>query len=134
MNLHFGQIPKVLELYLQISQYPILGRRIREHMRQELFARGVITAEQFEREVKEKAVLSQRREGLADPFAQETTEVWQERLAQIQDYLTDFYFAYNLPHALFEEIVRAVLAERAPGQEVTLPFNPELAPAQRILR
>jgi len=133
MNLHFGQIPKVLELYLQISQYPILGRRIREHMRQELFARGVITAEQFEREVKEKAVLSQRREGLADPFAQETTEVWQERLAQIQDYLTDFYFAYNLPHALFEEIVRAVLAERAPGQEVTLPFNPELAPWHILL-
>lgn len=39
------QIPKVLELYLQISQHPILGHRIRERMRQELFARGVITSD-----------------------------------------------------------------------------------------
>jgi len=133
MPSHLERIPKVLELYLQISQYPILGRRIRERMRQELFARGVITAGRFGREVREKAILSQRREGLSDPFAQETMEVWQERLAQIRDYLTDFYFAYNLPHALFEEIVRDVLAERAPGQEVTLPFNPELAPWHILL-
>jgi len=126
-------IPKVIELYLQISQYPILSRRIRECMRQELFTRGVISREQFEQEVREKAILSQRREGLSDPFAQETSEVWQERLAQIRDHLTDFYFAYNLPHALFEEIVRTVLAERAPDQEVTLPFNPELAPWHILL-
>jgi hypothetical protein len=133
MDQHLERIPKVLELYLQISQYPILGRRIRERMRQELFARGVITPEQFEQEVEDKAVLSQQREGLSDPFGQESGEVWRERLVQIRDYLTDFYFAYNLPHALFEEIVRDVLAERAPGWEVTLPFNPELAPWHVLL-
>jgi hypothetical protein len=125
---HLQRIPKVLELYLQISQYPILGRRIRERMRQELFDRGVITLEQFEQEVEEKAVLSQRREGLLDPFSQESARVWEDRLTQIRDHLTDFYFAYNLPHALFEEIVRAVLAQRVPGQRDILPFNPELAP------
>ena len=119
-------IPKVLELYLQISQYPILGRLIRERMRGELFERGVITPEQFRREVKDKARLSQQREGT--PPGQEREDVWRERLAQIQDHLTDFYFAYNLPHALFEEILRDVLAERALGQEDVLPFNPELAP------
>jgi len=59
--------------------------------------------------------------------------VWQERLEQIRDSLTDFYFAYNLPHTLFEEILRAALAERAPGQEVALPFNPELAPWHVLL-
>ncbi|MDY6878066.1 MAG: PEP/pyruvate-binding domain-containing protein [Chloroflexota bacterium] len=133
MSPHLEQIPKVLELYLQISQYPILGHLIRERMRQELFTRGIITPEQFEQEVKEKAVLSQQREGIADPFAQETAEVWQRRLVQIRDHMTDFYFAYNLPHTLFEEIVRAVLAKRAPGQEVTLPFNPELAPWHILL-
>jgi len=133
MHQRLERIPKVLEIYLQISQYPILGRRIRERMREELFGRGIITPEQFEREVKEKAILSQRREGLADPFIQEPAGVWQERLAQIQDHLTDFYFAYNLPHALFEEIMRAVLAERAPDQEIILPFNPELAPWHFLL-
>ncbi len=126
MHQHLEQIPKVLELYLQISQYPILGHRIRERMRQELFERGIITPEQFKQEVKDKAKLSQQREGA--PLGQDPEEVWQERLAQIRDHLTDFYFAYNLPHALFEEIMQDVLAERAPGQEDVLPFNPELAP------
>jgi len=127
------RIPKVLELYLQISQYPILGYRIREWMRHELFVRGVITGEQFEREVVDKAVLSQRREGLSDPFSQESAEMWQERLSQIRDHLTDFYFAYNLPHTLFEDIMRAVLAERSPGRDIVLPFNPELAPWDVLL-
>jgi hypothetical protein len=127
------RIPKVLELYLHISQYPILGHRIRERMREELFARGVITRKQFEQEVEEKAVLSQQREGLSDPFAQESAEVWQERLAQIRDHLTDFYFAYNLPHTLFDEIMHAVLAERALDEETALPFNPELAPQPVLL-
>ena len=127
------QIPQVLELYLQISQYPILGRRIRARMREELFARGVISAEVFEKEVEQKGVVSQQRERVQDPFAQEPVQVWHERLEQIRDHLTDFYFAYNLPHALFEEIVREVLAERAPGPSVSLSFNPELAPQSFLL-
>jgi len=127
------QIPKVLELYMQISQYPILGHRIRERMREEVFARGVITRGQFEREVRQKAIFSQEREGLSDPFGQESAEVWEERLSLIRDHLTDFYFAYNLPHALFEEIMADILAERALDQETALPFNPELAPRNVLL-
>ena len=46
MEHQLEQIPKVLQIYLQISQYPILGHRIRERMRTELFARGIITPEQ----------------------------------------------------------------------------------------
>lgn len=126
-------IPQVLELYLQISQYPILARRIRERMRAEIFGRGVISPVQFEEEVKEKAVMSQRREGLRDPFAQESIDVWRRRLEQIRDHLTDFYFAHNLPHTLFERIVRDVLAERAPEPEGSLSFNPELAPQSILL-
>jgi len=128
MDQPLARIPKVLQLYLEISQYPILSRRIRERMRQELFGRGVITPELFEQEVEEKAILSQRREGILDPFGQESASLWQDRLGQIRDHLTDFYFAYNLPHALFEEIVHAVLAQRVPGERDVLPFNPELAP------
>ncbi len=120
--------PKVLTLYLELSQYPILARHIRERMRKELFERGVITPEAFEAEVREKAVQSQRREGLHDPLAQEPPDIWRQRLSIVRDNLTDFYFAYNLPHDLFEEIVRQVLAERVPSQEVVLTFHPELAP------
>ena len=127
------QIPKVLELYMQISQYPILGHRIRERMREELFARGVITEGQFEQEVRQKAILSQEREGLSDPFGQESADVWAERLSLIRDHLTDFYFAYNLPHALFEEIMGDLLTERALDQKAAPPFNPELAPRNVLL-
>jgi hypothetical protein len=120
--------PKVLAIYLALSEYPILARQIRERMRQEMFARGVITPEQFEAEVKEKAVLTQKEEGLTDPLLQESAEEWEERVRIIRDHLTDFYFALNLPYTLFEEIVRSALRPRRPEEEIVLTFNPELAP------
>jgi hypothetical protein len=128
MGANARRLPEVFELYLELAQYPILADRIRERMRKELFSRGVLGPEDLEREVEEKAILSQKREGLTDPFAQEPSETWKKRLARIRDNLTDFYFAHNLPHELFEEIVQAVVTEGAPYQEVLLTFNPELAP------
>ncbi len=120
---------RVYGIQLKLAQYPILARKIRERMRQELFARGIITLTAFEAEVREKAILSQYREGLQDPFAQEPERVWNERRAVIRDQLTDFYFAYNLPHERLEEIVQSVLSSRAVPQdhELALTFNPELA-------
>jgi hypothetical protein len=122
------QHPKVLELYLEITRYPILAKRIRERMREELLSHHVVQPETFEQEVVEKALQSQRLEGLEAPNDQESPEVWQERLQLIRDNLTDFYFAYNLPHTLFVEIVQSLLQQRTPDQEVILSFNPELAP------
>jgi hypothetical protein len=119
--------PKVFRLYTEISEYPILASSIREQMRRELFRRGVISPTDFEKEVKEKAIRSQVREGLTDPLVQEPQEQWQTRLARIRDNLTDFYFAHNLPHEYFENIVRAVLARRVPAGEVVITFNAELA-------
>jgi hypothetical protein len=122
------RLPEIYEMYLELAQYPILADQIRARMRQELFARGIVGCEEFEREAEEKAVQSQIREGLTDPFAQEPGEIWQTRLRRLRDNLTDFYFAHNLPHDLFEEIVQAVVKEGAPHQKVLLTFNPELAP------
>lgn len=56
MSLDPTHFPKVLTLYLSLSQCPLLAPRIRERMRNELFARGVIDRETFEKEVREKAV------------------------------------------------------------------------------
>ena len=120
--------PKVLELYLEISQYPILAPTIRERMRSELYARGIISPTDLEHEVNHKAILSQKREGLTEPLAQEPADAWQRRVAHFRDTLTDFYFAHNLPHSLFERIVRDVLAKRVPADDIFLSFNPELAP------
>jgi len=121
-------MPKVLELYLEISRYPILAKDIRERMREELFARHVIARDLFEQEVTEKAIRSQYLEGLERPYEQESPEVWLQRIQQIRDDLTDFYFAYNLPHDRFAEIVKSVIRDRKPDKEVILTFNPELAP------
>jgi hypothetical protein len=119
---------KVLGIYLELAQYPILARRIRELMRQELFSKGFISLEAFEEEVKAKAIHSQRLEGMTDPLVEEPGDLWNERLAHVRDQLTDFYFAYNLPHDRLEEIIQSILAGRVPEHDLVLSFNPELAP------
>jgi hypothetical protein len=127
MSLDLGA-PKVLELVLELKQYPILAREIRDRMRQEIFRRGIISPTAFEQEVRQKALESQQREGLNDPLAEEPSDTWAQRMAIIRDDLTDFYFAHNCPHSLFEQIVQEVVAPRTPDKEVVLTFNPELAP------
>ncbi len=124
---------RALRIYLSLAQYPIIRTRIRERMRRELFRRGVITPKQFETEVREKAVQSQAREGLHNPFAEESAEIWETRMARIRSHLTDFYFAYNLQYELFEQIIRDVLAERMQGtDDILILFNAELAPQEML--
>jgi len=122
---------RVLNIYLALTQYPILAARIREKMRAALFSRGIIQQDFFENEVRKKSVESQVREGLQNPFGEESYEVWEMRRERIGDALTDFYFAYNLPYDEFERIVRQTVGER--GAEPNLiTFNPELAPQEML--
>lgn len=128
-------VPKIFSIYLQISQYPILARKLRRHMREELYRTGVISREQLEAEVREKALLSQKREGLVDPVSEENDSLWEERQQQIRDHLTDFYFAHNLPIELFEGIIEKELAgrnRRHPESRIRY-FNPELAPIDLLI-
>ena len=137
-----NELPKILSLYLQIAQYPILAHQIRRRRRDELSRRGVITPARLEQEARDKAVLSQLREGLTNPYGEEDSSAWEQRLQQIRDHLTDFYFAYNLPLELFHRIVEELLAgrrstvpDKAPSwDEITLTFNPELAPVDLLIR
>ncbi len=122
---------RILNIYLTIRQYPILRTRIRARMRRELFERGIITPEDFEADVREKAVQSQAREGLHDPYAEEAYEVWEKRLDRVRDAQTDFYFAYNLLYEDFERIVKEILAERGETPDL-ITFNPELAPQDML--
>jgi hypothetical protein len=84
----------------------------------------------FEDEVEKKAIATQRLEGLTDPISQESEVIWNKRVARIRAYLTDFYFAYNLPYSRFEEIVAETVNANSYGQESHAPiFNPALAPS-----
>jgi hypothetical protein len=128
-------VPRILSIYLQISQYPILARQIRRHMREELYRCGVLSRERLEAEVREKAVLSQRREGLIHPISEENDSLWEQRLQLVRDHLTDFYFAHNLPIERFEQIIDTVLSERNlrhPESRIRY-FNPELAPVELLI-
>ena len=59
---------RLLGIYLALGQYPILRTRIRNRMLDKLYEKGIITQSTFEAEVREKAIRSQRREGLLHPF------------------------------------------------------------------
>jgi hypothetical protein len=133
MTLPLAPSDRTLHIYLSLAQYPILSTQIRARMRRELFARGIISPNDFEAEMREKAIRSQTLEGLHDPFTEEPPEVWDLRLMHVRDALTDFYFAYNLPFDLFEQIVHQVLQERgAGGSDLPISFNPELAPQNML--
>ncbi len=123
-----------IDIYVKLAQYPILSDLIRKRMREQLFSRGIVSEHVFEEEVEALARNSQHREGLTDPFNQEPTAVWEERKARIRAFHTDYYFAYNLPIALFEEIVQAVLNSQPRPTDVALAFNPELAPWDMLFR
>lgn len=124
-----------IDIYIKLAQYPILADSIRGRMRDEIFRRGIIGREEFEADVKKKAIESQKREGLYDPFVEEPASVWQDRKARIRDYQTDFYFGFNLPTTLFEQIIQEVLNEQpAPLANSELSFNPELAPWDLLFR
>ena len=102
-------------------------------MRRELFERGVITPQDFETEVRHRAIESQAREGVHNPFEEEPAEVWEVRMARTRSHMTDFYFAYNLPYEVFEQIIRDVLSERgAQADDLLVSFNPELAPQNML--
>jgi hypothetical protein len=122
----------VLKILLSLNQYPILSGRIRSRMRKELFTRGIIAKATFEEEAKRKAVESQEREGLHDPYVEESAEVWETRLARVRESLTDFYFAYNLPYTEFEDLVRQILVERGSSETDFFWFNPELSPQDML--
>ncbi len=133
MTLPSAPSDRTLQIYLSLAQYPILSTQIRARMRRELFGRGVITQQAFEAEAREKAIRSQAMEGLHDPFSEEPADIWEMRLGRIRDHLTDFYFAYNLPFDLFEQIVRETLSERGAGPgDLQVSFNPELAPQNML--
>ena len=101
MTLAAPSSDRILNIYLTLNQYPVLSSRIRARMRRELFERGIIAREAFNSEARKKALLSQTREGLHDPFSEESSEIWELRLSRIRDSLTDFYFAYNFPYEHF---------------------------------
>jgi hypothetical protein len=136
MNRHqLRSITPTIDIYIRLAQYPILAEKIRERMRQELYIRGIVSPEQFEQEVRELSVNSQKREGLGDPFFEEDSLTWQIRQERIRDYHTDAYFANNLGTARLAVLIDEVLNKQsATPTLVPISFNPELAPWEMLFQ
>ena len=133
MTLPLSSLDPTYRIYLTLAQYPTLRRRIRIKMRQELFERGILSAEIMEEQVQQQAMDSQMREGVLDPLSEEAPDEWKLRLDQIREHLTDLNFANNLPYEVFEDLVRKVLTERgAQSEDLFGTFNPELAPQEAL--
>lgn len=128
-------ITPTIDIYIRLAQYPTLAHEIRVRMREELFQRGIIDPQSLKDEVKAKALESQRREGLYDPFGQEQAHIWQKRKDRIRDFQTDAYFGNNLSIALLDSIIEDVLNNQ-PGHtdSIELTFNPEIAPWEMLFR
>ncbi|WP_374688824.1 PEP/pyruvate-binding domain-containing protein [Promineifilum sp.] len=128
-------VTPTIDIYIKLARYPILADKIRARMRQELFRRGVVDEGTFEGEVRQKAIESQRRERLTDPYGQEETQTWQRRKARVRDAQTDAYFARHIGLAALEGIIREVLQQQPrPSSSPQLTFNPEIAPWEVLFR
>lgn len=126
--------PEILAIYLQIAQYPIVAQLIRQRLREELFQRGVMRPQRLEKETRANAEVSQRREQLTDPLAQEDAARWAQQGALIQEYLTGFRFACNLAMERFRQVPEEIAGDRTSRRDqVGLAFNPELAPRDLLL-
>ncbi len=103
-------------------------------MRKRIYLKGIITQETFEEEVRQKAVQSQIREGLRDPFAEEAADTWEKRVCSMRDQLSDYYFCMYYPHEELDIVIHEVLQEKGvEAQEPLLSLNPEIAPLELIL-
>lgn len=128
-----GSADRQYNVYLALSQYPVLGERIRARMRRELFERGIISQQQFESQVRANAVQSQQREGISNPYKEERPEIWEMRLARVREMITDQLFSQYLSFELFEQLVWEALSERGvSAQSVSLSVNLELAPLEMV--
>ncbi len=128
-------ITPAIDIYIRLAQYPVLADKIRTRMRQELFQRGVIDEITFEAQVREKAIESQRRERLTDPYGQEEAHIWQKRKSRVRDFQTDAIFADNLGSVLLDQIVQDVLqSQPSPSLSAGLNFNPEITPWEVLFR
>ena len=135
MTTPLRSVTPTIDIYIRLAQYPVLADNIRARMRQELYRRGIIDEIAFEAQVRDKAIESQRRERLTDPYGQEETHVWQRRKARVRDFQTDAIFAANLGSVLLDQIIREVLSSQpSPSVSPGLNFNPEISPWEVLFR
>ena len=105
----------LLSIQATLSQYPILTEKIEKEMYSRLISDGYITVSDFKERIRDFALLTQKREGLENPFAQETPLIWEKRLERVQSMMIHQEFAHRYSLDTFKSIVNNVVKEPASG-------------------
>ena len=105
----------LLSIQSTLSQYPILTEKIEKEMYSRLISDGYITVSDFKERIRDFALLTQKREGLENPFAQETPLIWEKRLERVQSMMIHQEFAHRYSLDTFKSIVNNVVKEPASG-------------------
>jgi hypothetical protein len=122
----------LMGIYLALGQYPLLRNRVRLRMQTRLFESGVITPQDFESEVRGKALLSKEREGINDSDL-ESQENWDIRQQIIREQLIDLYYSQHFSFPEFERLLDEVLGERGiSAKDLRISLNPEMAPLELV--
>lgn len=102
----------LFSIQIVLAQYPILRDRISEYMYDRLIQDGFITFADFEERVRDFALMSQKREGLQNPFAQEGQNIWENRLQRVREQLINIEFSQHYPLEVFSELVDVIVQNR----------------------
>ncbi len=102
----------LFSIQIVLEQYPILRDRISEYMYNKLIQDGFITFVDFEERVREFALMSQKREGLQNPFAQEGQSIWENRLQRVRAQLINIEFSQHYTLEVFSDLVDAIVQNR----------------------
>ena len=105
----------LMSIQSTLSQYPILTEKIENEMYSRLILDGYITVAQFTEKVRDFALLTQKREGLENPFAQEPPLIWEKRLERVQSMMICQEFAHRYSLDVFNDIVNSVVKEPESG-------------------
>ena len=95
----------LLSIQTTLSQYPILTEKIENEMYNRLVRDGYISITSFTQQIRNVSLLSQKREGLQNPFVQEAQATWEKRQERVRSTLIRQEFALRYPLDVFEEIV-----------------------------
>lgn len=116
MQYNLSQITQT-RIQIALSDYPILQDRIIEEMLKQLIRDQIFTLAEIDAKVREKALLSQAREGLSNPFVQEGPTDWENRLSRVRSSLIIQEYANRYPVETFNETVDKIVENRAVDRE-----------------
>ena len=113
----------LLSIQTTLSQYPILTEKIESEMYNRLVLDGYISVTPFSEKVRDFALLTQKREGLQNPFEQESPLIWEKRLEKVQSMMIQQEFAHRYSLDVFNNIVNDVVQDPSSGSKPTFMWH-----------